>query len=403
MVDINFLRGLPPQEKDEADKLKQKDAQKHQLIEKGLERARPDLKGPQKEKAKEILSQKVDNPNAAVSDKDIEDLAFSVAESLQAIDDELHPETEYMQWIDDSQKIIRHMTDHDITDDDIKEREAFLDNLDQRENDLKVYIALYQNSGSQKAKDKLAFLQKKLAKLLEIRGVIEASTKSKEEAKLQQKLDEREKFLAQQYYQALEARKKQEDEIFFSDLEYKASLLAAQTVIALAVLDQQTKENQLRQQRLQNYMQKRANDMRLLNQVSPNQQLKDAFQKQQEMIALTKVANTSQQHGVFNEEEQIRRNVCGAVLEYRRRDKEVPEKVLYKLGVKSFVPEYSMSEEILRRKMAHQSQKDIVERINELRGRQNTSFAPKLKIQSRENMQAFDRERFLAKMREYQK
>ncbi len=402
MVDINALRGIPPQEQDEnAIKEKRQESRKEQLIEKGLERARPDLKGPQKEKAKEVLKQAINDPN--MLDKTIEDLAFSVAESLQNVDDELSPEAEYFQWIEEGQQVIEEMTDNDITDNDIKHREDFLDNLDQRENDLKLYISLYQKSSSSKAKEKLEFLQKKLAKLLEIRGAIEASTKSKEEAERQQDIQEEERRLAQEYYQMLEDRKRKDDEIMFSDLEYKAALLAAETAIALAVLEKKSQENKLRQERLQAYMQKRANDMRFLHAIAPSSQIKDAYQKQQEMINLVKVANTSQQYGVYNEEEQIRRNICGAVLEYRRRDKEVPEKVLYKLGVKSFVSEYSMSEEILRKKMQNQSKEDIVKRINELRGRQNSSFVPKSMQHNRDNMQTFDRERFLAKMREYQR
>ena len=82
------------------------------------------------------------------------------------------------------------------------------------------------------------------------------------------------------------------------------------------------------------------------------------------------------------------------MLEYRLRGKEVPEKVLYKLGVKSFVPEYSMSEEILSKSFEDQTKEERIKRINELRGRQNTSSVPQLV--NRNKIQSFDLGRFNA-------
>ena len=173
-----------------------------------------------------------------------------------------------------------------------------------------------------------------------------------------------------------------------------ACLLMAQSLIALAAVDEMDKANQLRKQRYQEYMSRRADDLRFLNRIRPDNRLSDAYAKHTEMMNLVKVANTSQIHGQFSEEEQIRRNVCGAVLEYRRRDKDVPEKVLYKLGVKTFVPDYSMSEEILQKNIQSQSKSDVIKRINELRGRQNASIAPK--SVNKDKIQSFDMSRYIA-------
>ena len=392
MVDINELRGISSSENKERKELSErseKEKKKQDAIEKGIERARPDLKGHEKEKAKEILSRAVDGENLPL-DKNIEDFAFMVANSLQTIENEVAPQNEYFYWIEDAQKIIHDMNDGDITDDDIEKRGDFLSTLDERETEMRVYMALYAASNSSKAKERLEFLQLKLAKLQQLRSAVLASTKSRAEAEAERQAKE-EKRLALEYQRMLEEEKRHE---LYSDTEYKASLLMAQSLIALAAVDEMDKANQLRKQRYQEYMSRRADDLRFLNRIRPDNRLSDAYAKHTEMMNLVKVANTSQIHGQFSEEEQIRRNVCGAVLEYRRRDKDVPEKVLYKLGVKTFVPDYSMSEEILQKNIQSQSKSDVIKRINELRGRQNASIAPK--SVNKDKIQSFDMSRYIA-------
>lgn len=390
MVDINELRGISSAEDKKEKELSEKEKKKQNIIEKGIEHARPDLKGPQKEKAKEVLSRIVDGDNLPI-DKNIEDFAFIVANSLQTIENEVTPQNEYFYWIEDANKIIHDMTDGDISDADIDNRENFLSTLDERETEMRVYMALYAASNSSKAKERLEFLQLKLAKLQQLRSAILASTKSREEALYERQVKEDEKRIAAEYQRMLEEKEQKE---LYSDFEYKASLKMAQTLIALAAVDQMDKANQFRKQRFQNYMLRRADDLRFLNRIHPNKTLHDAYSKHLETMNLVKVANTSQNHGYFTEEEQIKRNVCGAVLEYRYRNKEVPEKILYKLGVKSFVPDYSMSEEILQQNIKSQSKSDVIKRINELRGRQNNSFAPK--SINKNKIQSFDLSRYVA-------
>ena len=393
MVDINELRGISSSDnnpKKELSDKTEKEKKKQEVIEKGIARARPDLKGPEKEKAKEILSRAVDGENLPM-DKNLEDFAFIVADALQSIENEVAPENEYINWIEDANKVIHDMTDGHINDADIDNRENFLSTLDERETEMRVYMALYAASNSSKAKDRLSFLQLKLAKLQQLRSAVLATTKSRAEAEAERQAKEEEKRLAMEYQRILE--EKQQEQLY-SDFEYKASLAMAQTLIAMAAVDELDKANQLRKQRYLNYMDRRADDMRFLNRINPDPKLNRNYSRHVEMMNLVKVANTAQNHGHFTEEEQIRRNVCGAVLEYRRRDKEVPEKVLYKLGVKSFVPDYSMSEEILQRNISSQSQSDVIKRINELRGRQSNSFVSK--SVNRDRIQSFDLNRYVA-------
>lgn len=391
MVDINELRGISSSEDKKKKELTEKEKKKQNVIEKGIERARPDLQGPEKEKAKEILSRVIDGENLPL-DKNIEDFAFMVADSLQTIGNELNPKNEYFNWMEDTHDIIRDMNDGNITDADIDRREGFLEHLTERESEMRVYMSLYAASKSPQAQERLEFLQMKLARLQQLRSAILASTKSKEEAEADRKAKEEEKRIAMEYQRMIEEQERKTS--LYSDVEYKASLMMAQTLIAMAAAEELDKANQLRKQRYQDYLARRADDLRFLNRIRPDSTLANAYAKHMEMMNLVKVANTSQNHGQFTEEEQIRRNVCGAVLEYRRRDKEVPEKILYKLGVKSFVPDYSMSEEILQRNIETQSKADVIKRINELRGRQTNSFAPK--SINRENIQSFDMNRYIA-------
>ena len=390
MVDIDKLRGISSSQKKENDeKISEKQKARQNQVEKGIERARPDLKGPAKEKAKEILLKVADGENVSL-DKDMEDFAFTVAESLQAIENETTPMNEYVYWLEDADKVIQNMNDGDITDDDLKFRDDFLETLNVRETEMRVYLDLYRASKSPKAQEKLAALQLKLSKLQQLRSAILASTKSREEAEYERQVQENEKRIAEEYRRMLREREQE----LYSPLEYKASLLMAQSLIALAAADQNDKAAQLRRNRYQNYMLQRADDMRYLHQLAPNAALNKSYANQIEMMNLVKVANTSQNHGYFTEDERLKRDVCGAVLEYRRRDKDVPEKILYKLGVKSFVPDYSMSEEMLRRNIQTQSKSDVIKRINELRGRQTSSVAPK--SVNKDRIQSFDINRYVA-------
>ena len=135
-----------------------------------------------------------------------------------------------------------------------------------------------------------------------------------------------------------------------------------------------------------------------LNSMHNLRNIQMSMARYQEMMNLVKVANTTARHGYESDEERMRREICGAVLEYRIRGKEVPDRILYKLGVKSFVPDYSMSEEILTQGIKSQSKADVIKRINELTGRQSSSNRPQLQ----QNMQRFDSQRFimLKKLRE---
>lgn len=413
MVDINKLRGIssPP-----TPTPSQEEEKKAKIVERGLERARPDLPDKEKEVAKKQLMERVNgkignNKELTASDLEIDTLAFAIAESLQTMESGTCPVNEYFEWIEEAQSVISNMTDGDISDDDINKREDFLANLDHRETEMRVYMALYASCSSPTAKERLAFLQIKLAKLMELRSAVMAVTKNREEAEKFQEVKEEEKRRAEQYAAELEYRKQNpDDNSLFTDAEYKAALAMTQALLALAAAQQLSEEEKLRKQRYEEYLAQRMRDLQLqrdfalkanASNLYSMQNLKNiqmSMARHQEMMNLLKVANSTARHGFESEEERMRREICGAVLEYRIRDKEVPDRILYKLGVKSFVPEYSMSEEILNQEIKSQSKADVIKRINELTGRQSSSNRPQLQ----QNMQRFDSQRFIAlkKMRE---
>lgn len=413
MADIKELRGItippkPTPSKEEERKIK--------LVERGLERANPNLVGKEKEEA---LKQLMERANSRIdptkelqaSDLEINVLSLSVAKSMQAIDSETTPENEYFRWIEDAQNLIKDMNKDDVKQSTIDKREDFLADLDQRESEMRVYMALYASCNSDEAKQRLAFLQIKLAKLMELRSAVKASTRSKEEAEYRLKIKEEEKKLAEEYIATLEYRRlNSESRILYTEEEYRAGLMMAQMLVALAAAKELSEAEKLRKKRYEEYLEQRMKDMQKLRDLGIKTKDVDIYSmnnlkniqmnmaRHQEMMNLIKIASTTSRHGYESEEEKTRRDVCCAVLEYRRRGKEVPDRILYKLGAKSFVPDYSMSEELLNKSMQSHSKEEVIKRINELTGRQSSVSTPISQIK----MQRFDSQRFiqLKKMRE---
>lgn len=141
---------------------------------------------------------------------DIVPLSFRVAESIQIINSETSPEQEYTRMIDEGIDVIKKMTDGDITDQDIELREGFIDQINQREIEVKTCISLYRNAmmyGSPKvqeqARAKLEFLQMKWAKMLELRAAVQNSTKDKAAALRERTVTEQERDEAKLYIMAL--------------------------------------------------------------------------------------------------------------------------------------------------------------------------------------------------------
>ena len=135
-----------------------------------------------------------------------EDLQFMLADSYEQINSESTSSREYYRWIDETEDIIKHMNDGFVSQDDLRERNDFLDMSYQREMELMVCISLYQNSVFKEAKEKCNELSYKLMKLRQMRSMIQQTTKDKADRKVEK--EEYEKAL--EYYHVLKQMKKQD-------------------------------------------------------------------------------------------------------------------------------------------------------------------------------------------------
>lgn len=411
---INSLRGLSSPSPVAG--VTPEDAKKKLIIEKGLQQASLNLSAEEKEIAARKLMEGSSNDKVKVGDKEIsvDQLAFDVASSLQSLESETSPEEEYFSWIYDAQKIITEMNTGGIEPHEISYREGFLDNLDQREMDMRVIMGLYAKSNSPEAKDRLAFMQVKLAKLMELRSAVKTSTKGPLEARINPQTSDQDREMAQEAVAYLDNFKVHyKDKRLYSDESYKLCIGCAQVLIGLAAVHELSEAEKLKKQRYEELLEEQRQylqfqrDMGLRTKdlsFEDMQRFNDIQQRlvaHQEIVNLVKLASRPSNR-MANEEElekdQSTREICSAVLEYRHRGKEVPEGILYKLGVKSFVPDYSASEDWLIENSRSETQSDAIKRINILRGRQLAASETKLTTK----MSRFDELRFaqLEKVRE---
>ena len=181
------------------------------LVREGIHRAYPQLEKKQVDEAAEQMMRS-NNGKVKVGDVEVNvgDFSFTVARSIQTINSETTPLEEFYRWIDDAREVITEMTDNDITEADLKHREQFLGDMDQREIEIKTCIALYQNAavfGSEKVREQaqkqLEFLRVKWAKLLELRSAVKNSTKDRLQASLEPNVSEEEHDRGKLYVMAL--------------------------------------------------------------------------------------------------------------------------------------------------------------------------------------------------------
>lgn len=127
---------------------------------------------------------------------------FEQANSIERINCETSTMNEYFTWIDEGQVIIRHMNDGEVTPEDVKERDDFIDMSFQRETELLTCLGLYErsiNMGNTEAKVKFDELRLKLQKLREIRSSIQNSCNHD----VNKKVEKNEYEAALEYYRLL--------------------------------------------------------------------------------------------------------------------------------------------------------------------------------------------------------
>lgn len=384
---IRELQGRPTEEKT----ARQQDPQ-YKMVKEGLDKKCPTLD----EKAKHDLTKElVEDPkkNVKIGEEVLcgADLAFMVAESIQRINSETNPEEEYWRWIDDGQKVIHEMTDGEITHDDVARREEFLGDLEQREVEIRNCVALYRSSNSPRAKEKLDFLMIKWAKLLEIRSAIKNGTKDKEDAQKNPEPKEEERLKAGKYLVLLAAIKNDRDAA-----DIRTWYLEGQDIIKDMNQEKLTAEAIRRRQRYLENLEKRRRSliaMIALYKHPTSQEDYERLQRMQRELAefgeiqnIIRMATKSREEALRNplvsEKEREKAKLYFAVLQYKLEGKHIPDRVLYKLQVKSMVPDFSLSEEILNHRGETRSKEESIALINKLRGRQSYVLKPKSDIKS---------------------
>lgn len=127
---------------------------------------------------------------------------FDQALSIERINCETSTMNEYFTWIDEGQQIIKHMNDGFVSEEDLLEKNNFVDMSFQRETELITCLGLYDKSmqlGNKEAKVKFDELRLKLQKLREIRSSILITTGNEADKKVER--DEYERAL--HYYRLL--------------------------------------------------------------------------------------------------------------------------------------------------------------------------------------------------------
>ena len=99
------------------------------------------------------------------------------AQSIEGLNSGTDSIEEYFSWLDDTTTILKHMNDGFVTQEDALEKQQFLKDTYQRENELMVCLSLYESCKSSHAQDKAKFIRYKLQKLREMRTAISFLTK----------------------------------------------------------------------------------------------------------------------------------------------------------------------------------------------------------------------------------
>ncbi len=159
-----------------------KTSEKMNLVQKALYASKDEVINDGKEDKK--LSSFVEELADAI-EKDT--FYYNQASSIERINCETSTMNEYFTWIDEGQQIIKHMNDGFVSEDDLLEKNAFVDMSFQRETELLTCLGLYDKSyqmGNQDALVKGKELRLKLQKLREIRSSILVTTGNEADKKV---------------------------------------------------------------------------------------------------------------------------------------------------------------------------------------------------------------------------
>ncbi len=126
----------------------------------------------------------IENLGSGKTLEQVNDLQMMIAHSIETINSETSSSQEYFRWLDDTTDILKHMNDGFVSQEDLNERNEFLDMSNQREAELMVCLGLYQSSQHPEAEEKAKLIRFKLQKLREMRSAIENRTRNKADVEI---------------------------------------------------------------------------------------------------------------------------------------------------------------------------------------------------------------------------
>ncbi len=151
------------------------------IIMRAVQQEYPDLGRQEAEKVTRelVLAPKKSSIKIGEKEVPVADLQFQIAMTIETLGSETSSEQEYFSWFTESSEIIQHMNDGFVSDEDLEERNEWLENSYAREAELLTCLGLFQSCAFPEAKRHYNNLYNKLVKLRQIRSSIKESTANK--------------------------------------------------------------------------------------------------------------------------------------------------------------------------------------------------------------------------------
>lgn len=145
----------------------------------------------------------IENSGIAETTKFFDEMGLKEAISIENVNSETSSSQEYFRWLNETSEILKNMNDGYVSDQDLSERNSFLEATHQREAELMVCLGLLANCRSPKAQEEYKKLHYKLTRLREMRASIKERTRNEPDVEIT--VDEYKRAVpAYQYFKALE-------------------------------------------------------------------------------------------------------------------------------------------------------------------------------------------------------
>lgn len=126
-----------------------------------------------------VLAPKSASIKIGDDDVKVSDLQFQIAESIELLNSETTSSQEYFSWFDETDRIIQDMNDGFVSEDDLKQRNDWIDMSYTREAEMMTCLGLYQSSKFPGARKKYDEIYNKLVKVRQLRSSIRETTANK--------------------------------------------------------------------------------------------------------------------------------------------------------------------------------------------------------------------------------